>query len=170
MDIISHILIGRIISLKNEKKVRSWAMFFSFLPDVTQIPFFIYLGYINSRLFFYPKIIDWQGARELYPILTIIYEIPHSFFFLIFIILPIVIFLKLPKISIFAYFLHLFVDVFTHAKGEWVMKPFFPFNFSINGFCDVWVWPMYLIFLFWAVFLTIIICYDKFVNKNRRSA
>lgn len=147
-----------------------WAMFFSFLPDLTQIPFFIYLGCINSRPFFYPQLTDRQGARTLYPFLTTIYEIPHSFFFLIFIILPIILLLKLPKISFFAYFFHLFIDVFTHTGGEWGMKPFYPFDYIFLEFTDAWAWPFWIMLIFWTAFLLIIFYLkklnDRSLNKN----
>lgn len=167
MDFISHILIGRIISFNKTKIAQIWAMFFSFFPDFTQIPFFIYLGYINARPFFYPKIADWQGARALHPFLTTIYEIPHSFFFLFLIILPVILIFKLPKISFFAYFFHLFADVFTHKGGEWAMKPFYPFDYAFNGFTDAWSWPVWAFAVSWLVLISIIIILnDRSFNKN----
>jgi hypothetical protein len=166
MDIISHILIGKIISFNKKLKTQIWAIFFSFLPDLTQIPFFLYLGYANARPFFYPQLVDWQGARTLYPFLNTIYEIPHSLFFCFLIVLPTVLFLKLPKIAFFAYFFHLFIDILTHTSGEWAMKPFYPFNYTFNGFTDAWAWPIWAILLSWITLLSIIITISFFFRKK----
>jgi hypothetical protein len=161
MDIISHILIGKLISLNKNLKTQLWAMFFSFLPDLTQIPFFLYLGYTNARPFFYPQTIDWQGAKALHPFLSAFYEIPHSFLFLILIILPFILYFKLPKITFFAYLLHLLIDIPTHTGGEWAMKPFYPSHYTFNGFTDAWIWPFYIMLISWAILLLVIIVIKK---------
>lgn len=169
MDIISHILIGKIISAYKDKKAQFWAVFFSFLPDLTQIPFFLYLGYINARPFFYPQLIDWQGARALHPFLNSVYEIPHSLFFCFLVILPVVLFLKLPKIALFAYFLHILIDIPTHKSGEWAMKPFYPFSFAFNGFTDAWAWPIWTMTILWIIFLSVITAMSIFLKKKRKN-
>jgi hypothetical protein len=170
MDIISHALIGNIISFtkKYTLKNRAWIIFFSFATDLTQIPFFIYLGYINSRPFFYPLPSDWNGARTIYPFLTAIYEIPHSLFFVFLIILPIILFFKLPKLAFFAYFFHILIDLPTHTGGEWAMKPFYPFNYNFNGLTDAWTWPFSLMAISWIFLLSIAICFRliQMLNKS----
>lgn len=167
MDIISHILIGKIISFNKNLKTQIWAMFFSFLPDLFQLPAYIYLGYINNRMFFIPKNIDWNHTRNLYPFLhAITWEIPHSIFFAVIIILPIILFFKLPKIALFAYIFHLIIDIPTHS-GEWAMKPFYPSNYTFNGFTDVWAWPIWAMALLWIVLIFIILFLnDNALNKN----
>jgi len=166
MDIISHALIGNIISLP-QKKSRLWVIFFSVLPDLTQIPFFLYLGYLNARPFFFPLEKDWDGARALHPFLNIIYEIPHSFFFVFLIILPIVLFFKLPKLAFFAYIFHLLIDLPTHTSGEWAMKPFWPFQYTFPGFTDAWAWPAYMLLISWIVLIAAAISLNPlFKNKE----
>ncbi|MEK7562386.1 MAG: hypothetical protein AAB509_01760 [Patescibacteria group bacterium] len=166
MDIVSHILIGRIISAGKEKKHQFWAMFFSFLPDLFQLPAYVYLGYINNRAFFIPQNIDWNHTRDAYPFLhAFTWEIPHSIFFLLLFILPLVLFFKLPKIAFFAYFLHILIDIPAHT-GEWAMKPFYPLNFQISGLTNAWAWPFYAMFILWIIFLLIIFLYDRPVNKS----
>lgn len=156
MDTISHALIGGIISLP--QKIRKSVLriiFFSVLPDLPLIPFYIFLGYINKRAFLIPHNSDWIGATKLYPILNSFYEISHSLFFLLLIILPLVIYFKLPKMAFFAYLIHIAVDLPTHT-GEWAIKLFYPFNYSFNGFTNSWAWPIYIMAISW-LFLAIII-------------
>lgn len=167
MDIISHALIGKIFSgfKKNPFLSHLWIIFFSFAADLTQIPFFIYLGYLNSRPFFYPALSDWNGARALHPFLNTIYEIPHSFFFAFLIILPLILIFKLPKLAFFSYLFHLIADLPTHTKGEWAMKPFYPFQWEFGGFTNAWAWPILAMALSWII-LAIIIFMQKQFSKN----
>ena len=169
MDIVSHILIGKLISFNKNKLTQIWAMVFSFLPDLGQIPFYIFLGYKNTRPFFFPLNSDWEGARALYPFLTALWDIPHSFLFALIIILPIVILFKLPKIAFLAYLLHLIIDIPTHA-GEWAVKPFYPFNFLIGGFTDAWAWPLWLMALCWIILISAIIILKKKKNAHIRNS
>lgn len=167
MDIISHILIGKIISFfaRKTKRASLWAMSFSFLPDLFQLPAYVYLGYINNRMFLIPKNIDWEHTRDLYPLLhAFTWEIPHSIFFLLLVVFPVVLYFKLPKITFLAYLLHLVIDIPTHA-GEWAVKPFYPINYSISGFTNAWAWPVWLLVLSWIVLLTIIIL-SVFIKKK----
>lgn len=165
MDIVSHILIGKIVSFFNRKtkKADIFAMLFSFLPDLTQIPFYIYLGFENMRPFLFPYNSDWNGGKIFHPFLTILWEIPHSFFFLFLIILPIVIFLKLPKIAFFAYFFHLLIDILTHS-GEWAIKPFYPSSLIIDGFTNGWAWSTSWLFSSWLI-LSLIVILLSFFSK-----
>lgn len=165
MDIISHILIGKIISFfdKKNKSAGLWAMFFSSLPDLFQLPAYIYLGYINNRMFLIPKNIDWNHTRNLYPFLhASTWEIPHSIFFLLLIIFPVILFFKLPKITFLVYFLHVLIDIPTHA-GEWAIKPFYPINYTVGGITNAWAWPFSLMLACWIILLTIII-FNKVVS------
>jgi len=167
MDVISHILIGKIISFSDRKNKSAgfFAMLFSFLPDLSQIPFYIYLGLENARPFLFPKNGDWNNARAIHPFLTALWEAPHSFFFAFLIILPVIIFFKIPKIAFFAYLLHLIIDIPTHA-GEWAVKPFYPFNFVINGFTNAWSWPALSFFSSWLILSLIIILLSFFFKKK----
>ncbi|MDP2741101.1 MAG: hypothetical protein Q8O66_00205 [bacterium] len=168
MDIVSHIIIGKIISFfdKKTKKAGLWAMLFSFLPDLFQLPAYIYLGYINNRMFLIPKNIDWEHTRNLYPFLhAFTWEIPHSIFFLLLIVLPLIIFLKLPKIALFAYLFHIVIDIPTHA-GEWAIKPFYPVNYTINGITNAWAWPVTAFFCSWIILLSITMLLSFFFKKK----
>ena len=167
MDILSHILIGRIISSNQIKKAQIFTMVFSFLPDLGQIPFYLVLGYENARPFLFPYNSDWIGTRSLHPVLTAMWDIPHSFFFLFLIILPVITYFKIPKISFFAYGLHLLIDIPTHT-GEWMIRPFYPFNFAIPGITDAWAWPVWAFILSWTI-LGIIIFSLKFLKINDES-
>ena len=167
MDFLSHILVGKIISSYQKKTAQLWAMFFSFLPDLFQLPAYIYLGYINNRPFFIPQNVDWNHTRNAYPFLhAITWEIPHSVFFLLLIILPIVFYFKLPKVAFLAYFTHILIDIPSHAD-EWALKPFYPLNYTFSGFTNAWAWPLYYMFLSWAaLFLIIVLLHDRPVNEN----
>jgi len=167
MDILSHILIGRIISFNQIKKAQIFAMVFSFLPDLGQIPFYLVLGYENARPFLFPYNSDWIGARATHPILTAMWDIPHSLFFLLLIILPVIIFFKIPKIAFFAYGLHLLIDIPTHT-GEWAIKPLYPLNFTMPGITDAWAWPVFAMLLTWII-LGLIIFSLKFIKTSDKS-
>lgn len=172
MDVISHILIGKIISFfdRKTKKAGFWAMLFSFLPDLGQIPFYIYLGIENIRPFLFPYNADWNNARNLHPFLTALWEIPHSFIFIFFVILPVVVFFKIPKIAFFAYLLHVIIDIPTHA-GEWAIKPFYPINYTTNGFTNAWAWPIFSFFYSWIIlFLIAALLSFFFKKKNAKSS
>ena len=170
MDIISHILIGKIISFfdRKNKTAGFWAMLFSFLPDLSQVPFYIYLGVKNMRLFVFPYNADWNTARGFYPFLTALWEISHSFFFLLLIILPVIMFLKLPKIAFFAYFFHIIIDIFTHA-GEWSIKPFYPISYTIGGITNAWAWPAIAFFYSWTILSLVIISLTIFFKKKNNA-
>lgn len=170
MDIISHVLIGRIISFNKNRLAQIWTMFFSYLPDLFQLPAYIYLGYINNRMFLIPKNIDWNHTRDLYPVLhAFTWEIPHSVFFVLLVILPIILYFKLAKITFFAYFTHILIDIPLH-EGEWALKPFYPINYSINGFANAWSWPAQTFIFSWIILVFIIIALNIFLKyKNKKN-
>jgi len=164
MDFLSHILVGKIISSRQKKTAQLWAMFFSFLPDLSLIPFYLVLGLENSRAFLLPYNQDWLGASVVHPFLTSLYFLQHSFLFSLIIILPLIFYFKLPKTAFLGYFLHIAIDIPTHT-GEWAIKIFYPFNYAINGFTDAWAWPLYYMFLSWAMLL-VVIAVLSFINKK----
>jgi membrane-bound metal-dependent hydrolase YbcI (DUF457 family) len=167
MDIISHVLIGKIISFNKNRLAQIWTMIFSYLPDLTQIPFYIMLGYENARPFLFPYNSDWVDASKNHVILNIMWEASHSLFFALLIVLPIILFFKLPKIAFLGYILHIIIDIPTH-KGEWLIKPFYPLNYSINGFTNSWAWPIWIMALSWMVLILIIFSLNIFKKKNDR--
>jgi membrane-bound metal-dependent hydrolase YbcI (DUF457 family) len=167
MDIISHLLIGNAISLPcSNKKCRFWVIFFSILPDISQIPFYIFLGYINKRLFFFPLNSDWVGAKIAHPVFSALWEIPHSIFFALLIILPVILIFKIPKLAFASYLVHIFLDFFTHT-GEWTLKPFYPLNYTLQGFTDAWAWSLPILLFSWAVIIIITLIITPFFKTKK---
>lgn len=157
MDIVSHGLIGLVV--KKDKAVFSKQtlilFFFGILPDLLQIPLYLFVGFLNNRFLWIPQNNDWIGFRELHPIPSMLWEVPHSFLFLLLVIMPLLMVFKKSKWYALPYFLHIFVDIFTHT-GEWATKPFFPLNIKIEGFVDAWIWPWYYYLFCWAVIIFIL--------------
>jgi len=164
VDFISHILIGKIISSYKEKKSQFWAMFFSFLPDLSLIPFYLILGFENNRVLFFPYNQDWAGTSISHYFLSSLYFLQHSFLFAFIFVLPIILYFRLPKIAFFAYFFHILIDIPTHT-GEWAIKIFYPFNYAINGFTDAWSWPFFMMFVLWVILSSAIVSLG-FVKKK----
>ncbi|HQK63545.1 MAG TPA: hypothetical protein PLF16_00140 [Candidatus Staskawiczbacteria bacterium] len=158
MDIVSHALIGWIICLLAGAHVPQafWIILFSVIADIVLIPAYIILGKNNKRFLWIAKNGDWHGLAEKHPFLATAYDITHSLFFAVVIIYPAVIVFGLPKLAFAAYLSHLAVDIFSHKK-EWAIKIFYPFKFKINGFSDVWAWPVYFMAISWAVLLAMIL-------------
>jgi len=167
MDSISHILIGKLLasSPKYSKKAVFITAFFSFLPDLSSIPMYLYLGYIKARPFWIPYNSDWNGVRELRPVWSALWDIPHSLFFAVLIILPIILFFKLPKIAFFAYIFHIFIDIFTHT-GEWAVKLFYPLSYKIEGFTNAWTWPLWTMAISWLILIVLIISLKYIIKKT----
>ncbi|MDD2731695.1 MAG: hypothetical protein PHI53_00675 [Candidatus Pacebacteria bacterium] len=169
MDIITHALIGRAISLSKKETRRSiyFAVFFSLLADLISLPLYLYIGFINNRLFWIPLNSDWDGFRDLHPFLSALYDIPHSVFFLLIVILPLVLFFKLPKISFWAYGAHLFLDLFSHY-GEWALKPFYPLGYKFEGFTNGWSWSIQSMAILWISIIIIIIVSKKLLSYKSK--
>ena len=162
MDIVSHAIVGRMLATKKQNSSKDiWlVMLFGALPDFFQIPLYIYIGYINHRPFFWPLNADWIGFRATHPGWMLWWDIPHSFLTLLFIVTPIVFLLKLNKLVIWAYFFHIFLDLFTHT-GEWGVKPFFPLQYMANGFTDAWAWNPIYYPVCWSILWLIVILIEK---------
>ena len=167
MDIVSHALVGRMfISSREKKRDIAFVALAGALPDFFQIPLYIFVGHLHHRPYNFPLNSDWVGVRSAYPSWYLFWDIPHSLFFLLFVIIPIVYYFKLNKLAIFAYFSHIFLDIFTHT-GEWSLKPFFPLNFAINGFTDAWAWNYWSYLLVWAILITIIMGLEALRGRIR---
>lgn len=162
MDIVSHAIVGRMLVTpkRNSRKDIFLVVLFAGLPDFFQLPLYLYLGYINHRPFWWPLTSDWIGFRATHPKWILWWDIPHSFFTLLLIIIPLVFILKLNKLIIFAYFSHIFVDLFTHS-GEWGVKPFFPIQYMVNGFTDAWAWNPFLYPICWLILCIIVVIIEK---------
>ena len=169
MDFVSHILIGRTLatSQKNSKRDISLITFFSFLPDLPVIFVYLYLGFIKARPFLIPLNTDWDGFRTFHPAWSALWEVPHSYFFALLIILPFILFFKLPKMAFVAYLSHIFVDLFTHA-GEWATKPFYPIPYQVHGLTNAWAWSLSSMVASWIVLLALIILLNFILRKNKK--
>jgi len=158
MDLISHVLVGnvfkeagRLNSLTNKAVV----VLFAFLPDIpVLLLMYPLLGHANGRPYWIPYNSDWVGVRATHPIWTATWEIPHSLFFLLLVIFPLVFWLKLPRIAIASYLSHILLDLPTHT-GEWGVKPLYPMSFIVNGFTDAWAWPFSYMLLSWLVLVVV---------------
>jgi hypothetical protein len=168
MDIFSHVLIGRALATppQNAKKDIWIITIFSYLPDLFQSVLYLYLGIINSRPFFFPLNSDWDGVRELHPFLSALWEVPHSIFFVLLVIAPIVYFFKFPKMALFGYIFHILIDLLTHS-GEWATKLFYPFSYKIEGFTNAWSWPIQSMVASWVILLVIIFVLHYFFRRNK---
>lgn len=168
MDIISHGLVGTLIAtFKKDYSKRDIALvsFSGALPDLTQIPLYLYIGYLNHRPYWIPLNDDWFGFREGHPFACALWDIPHSLLFFFLVLIPLVFVLKLPRLFIAGYASHIFIDLFTHT-GEWGVKLFYPSNYLVNGFTDAWAWnPVYFLFA-WSVILFLILGVRKIVQKK----
>lgn len=84
------------------------------------------------------------------------WEIPHSVFCIVLMIVPLVLWLRLPKLTIVSYSSHLMLDLLTHT-GEWAVKPFYPLEWTVAGFADAWAWPIRDMMISWGVLATLIV-------------
>jgi hypothetical protein len=171
MDLVSHVLVGKVFqtaSKLNSLKEKFIVISFAFIPDIPVLFVYLLLGRANNRPYWIPYNSDWIGVREAHPWWAAMWEIPHSIFFLLLIIVPLVLYFKWPKIAIFSYFSHIFLDAFTHT-GEWRLKPFYPFNFMINGFTDAWAWPLQYMVVSWIFLVIMIFALHKIVSKRQTS-
>ncbi len=160
MDIISHGMVGIIAGSahKPEKRDMIFAALFSILPDISLIvPYFV-LGFIKNRFLWIPSHLSWGAFRAVHSGLTVLWDISHSIFFLLIIIVPLVLIFKWPKITIFAYLLHIIIDTFTHS-GDWILRPFYPLKLTVNSLINAWILPWWGLTGIWifllAVFLVV---------------
>ncbi len=153
MDIISHGLIGCLIGQFDKsaspKKVLGVG-FAAMLPDFFQIPYYLVLGYLNNRPYWIPKNSDWIGFRGKLPMLDLVWDVPHSLFFLFLVVLPLVYYFRLGIVIFLGYLSHIIVDLPTHT-GEWNVRYFFPFQYTINGVTDAWSWGLTSLVISWVV-------------------
>jgi hypothetical protein len=161
MDIVSHLLVGRALAeLGNYSPPQVAAItLFAALPDVPQAPLYLYVGYKHKRFLDIPKNSDWlrEHFRSRHPFWAALWEVPHSLWFLLFIVTPLVVYFKLPLMAAVAYGSHLAADIFSH-KGEWAVKPFYPFKFKAHGYTNGWAWNIFSMAVSWAILLLIIYC------------
>jgi membrane-bound metal-dependent hydrolase YbcI (DUF457 family) len=142
---------GRLKSVKDKVVVITFAV----LPDIPGL-LIVYplLGHEKGRPWWFPHNADWVGAYAAHPFWAAIWEIPHSLFFLAFVIVPLVLWLDWPKIAIVSYLSHILLDLPTHT-GEWAERPFYPFGITVQGFTDAWAWPLSYWLVSWVVLLLI---------------
>ncbi|MGC9968690.1 MAG: metal-dependent hydrolase [Minisyncoccia bacterium] len=164
MDVVSHILIGTVLGSASAASPGDIATItlFSLLPDLFQIPLYLRVGEEYHRYFWISHDKDWRGFRGHHPFWSDLWEIPHSLLFLVFIITPFVLYFHLPRMAIAAYFSHIFMDIWTH-KGEWRMKPFYPFRWEINGLTNMWAWSWRKMLVSWAVLVALLMMVNRLI-------
>ena len=158
MDFVSHVLIGKLIQTASRLTSTTEKLLiitFAFLPDIPVLFIYLLLGRANNRPFWIPHNSDWTGVRQVHPWWSATWEIPHSLFFLL-ILIPLVVWLKWPPLTILPYLSHILSDALTHT-GEWALKPLYPLPFTISGFTDAWAWPLRYMAVSWLV-LALLIC------------
>jgi hypothetical protein len=172
MDIISHALVGNVLkeasgahSLRNKLIIVSFA-FVADIPGLLVV--YPLLGHEKGRAYWIPHDSDWVGVHAAHPYWAAIWEIPHSFFFLGLIVVPLVLWLRWPRIAIASYISHILLDLPTHT-GEWVERPFYPFGMTVKGFTDAWAWP----FSYWIVSWAALIAmgyFVRFLTRRKQAA
>lgn len=153
MDLISHALIGAIISTSQSHPSwvqRSLVVAFSCVPDLPGLFEYVLLGREKGRRFWIAENSDWVDARRSHPLWSLLWDVPHSLFFMLGVILPVVMKMHFSLLFVGAYGFHIFVDLFTHT-GQWAIRPFYPFHFTTRlGFTDAWSWPLRYMALSWS--------------------
>lgn len=169
MDTLSHLLIGRLLAASSTRsRKEKWLIAaFAALPDLTQIPIYLYIGFLHHRPLWIPFNIDWDGFRALHPVWSMLWEVPHSVFFVFLVVLPLVLYFRLPKMAFVAYCSHIVVDLFSHF-GEWAVKPLYPFPFMWHGWTNGWAWSVWQMALSWLV-LILFIAGAEFLTKRIKS-
>lgn len=153
MDVVSHLLIGKLIQVAAKVQVRreqALTVAFAALPDLPMAVVYPLLGRENGRPFWLPVQADWSGLRELHPVWAAAWDVPHSLLFWALVIAPLVLLLKLPRVTLLAYLSHILVDVFTHT-GEWSLRLLYPVDWAVSGITDGWTWSLGESALAWGV-------------------
>ena len=165
MDLVTHALSGVVFSQskKYSRFEKAEIIFWSVFPDIGQIPQYLFLGFLKDRSFYLPWDQDWSGFPESYPLMWLLWVIPHCLG-LFLLIAPFFFILKRPKMGLFAYFFHLVFDMFTHT-GEFSMQLFYPLPYKFVGYSDAWKWPVHRMFLIWGVIILGLLIYKR-VRKH----
>ena len=172
MDFISHLLVGILIALllNSSKKMACWIVGLSILPDIFEMPLYLYVGAINSRAFWIPSNGDWAGFSLSHPLQSTLWYVPHSLI-VILIVLAVVLLYRLPMTGFFVYTFHILLDIPAHTN-EWAMRPFWPLPYAVSGFTDMWSWPLWQIILAWAFLILLcagVIIYRKAKSRRKKS-
>lgn len=151
MDIVSHGLVGALCRYAGKRQGSlAGAALFGIMPDIPVLFVYALLGRENGRRFWIPQNSDWDGVREAHPIWTAMWDIPTSLTFFAFIVIPVLLYLRLPWVYGLAYLSHVVLDVLTHT-GEWAVRVFYPVPLAVEGFTDAWSWhPAYWLAC-WAI-------------------
>jgi len=147
MDILSHALIGAIIAqlclwrMEDDKARRRFVLIGALLamaPDITNIPLYLHVGWLNDRLLWIPHHSDWGGYRGEYAWLVLGWEFTHSLVIAAFGVWL----LHRRGYAVWpalCWASHSVVDIFCHT-GEWATVPLWPLYVRIEGFADPWMW------------------------------
>lgn len=155
MDIVSHAIVGLgIAGIGHARSSDALTISaFAIIPDIPQILLYLKLGFANHRPLWIPRYADWQRegtVRNNHPVWSSLYDIPHSMFFLLLVVIPVVKLYRFPSLAIVAYCSHIVLDLFTHTE-EWAIKPLYPFSWKFVGVTDGWRWSVRGWMTSWAV-------------------
>lgn len=153
VDVLSHTLVGGLIeclAVVRGRWKRVLVISFAFIPDLPVLFVYPLLGHENARPYWIPPNSDWIGVRETHPVWSVLWEVPHSALFWVLVVVPLVLWLRLPRVAVLAYLSHILLDLPTHT-GEWAIKPFYPFDYMFEGFTDAWAWPLHYMAVLWVV-------------------
>lgn len=144
MDIASHGFIGAMIAEtapRPRPRQALWGALFAMAPDLACMCIaYPFVGWKHGRAFFIPEHADWAGIRAAHPWIAATWEAPHSLWFLLLVVVPLVFYLDLPRLCIAAYVSHQLVDIAAHT-GEWSATPLWPLAWRVEGWADPWAWP-----------------------------
>jgi len=161
MDFISHGLWGGIAFGRKNKINFWWSFFIGIAPDILSFGVFFamtILGFVDRPNFG----VGPHDSNSFPSIIYILYNITHSLIIFGVIFLMVWIILKKPFLPLFAWGIHIILDIFTHSFD------FFPtpFLWPISDFkLDAWMWGSYWIFIPNVVLL--IILYSWFFIDRR---
>lgn len=122
MDTIAHALWNYLIFMKD--KYWRLAVFFSIFPDLPLISFIIYNLFFNGTLN-----LAFENS-----FLYILEQGTHSLIISLPLILVLFFIFKKTVLFLFAWPIHIFIDILTHSRDIYPAMPFFPLSdYSFNG-------------------------------------
>jgi len=155
MDPIAHILWTYLIYIKD--KFWKLALFFSILPDM---PLIIFMSYN----FLATGIISIESNYTFY----ILQRSLHSLIIVLPIVLILFLIFKKKVLFLFAWPLHIIVDIFTHSNYIFKHKPLFPFSdYSFNGIN--WFNPYFIIVNYILLFVAYYLVYKNVKSKSNKN-
>lgn len=161
MDVVSHLLVGRILQAAagvEGRRAQVVTVVCAALPDLPSAVVYPLVGHANGRPFWIPLHADWAGLHVEHSLWAAFWDAPHSLLFWAAIVVPVLLLLRArwPEMPVgaaaLAYASHLLVDFFVHT-GEWALRPLFPLAWAVDGVTDAWLWPPWAMLISWGVAL-----------------